>query len=524
MVLSLVRKEGVAALAYSVTNVSLLWPCSLKILHADAQFVVSLERSISIHGFDDKHLFTLRYEGDNIMPGKNSLGHVDIPIPAASLDIIARQGSPQLRTLSLTLKAPCSVWCPYSLNNGLSIPHTSFHELLTLANATEVSIVFDAKWLGKDNLAMLQSAVEGSQQLTRVPVIPQFARLYQQVDLSILNSIQDAKSGAYLRIGDLTSEAVPSIEGVVAGAPSIKEAVHEAPPPYICESSKRSRDTRTSLTPDSPLPKRLLQDPTCVPSPTERAISVASLGSNSTPSSTDTVKVDFFQEIVASAVGKALPGLLREQLPDVLREQLPDVLRGLLSGTRTDPSPSPSLSPTPRSSQSADALTQHRPTPSHKSTPAEVVRTAINNAIKLHLQEIINDALDQTSEQFSQLNNSAGVELEDCIDDAKFNLATLKEDYIAAFNEDCNEKLVELQERLAEEKDEAEVAVKAHADAVVVKTWDRLDVMGMALCRHKYDDGAGDKQSILEQGRRAMSLPLESGGRETTGGNGLERH
>ncbi|CAG5181646.1 uncharacterized protein ALTATR162_LOCUS9788 [Alternaria atra] len=366
--------------------------------------------------------------------------------------------------------------------------------------ATEVRILFDTNWLGKYNLARLRSAVEGSRQLTGVPVIPQFTHLYQQADWSILNSIQDAKSGAYLPIGDLRSEAVPSIEDAVAGAPPIEDAVHDAPPSYAHVSSKRSRNARTSLTPDSPVPKRLLQDPTCVPSPTERATSVSSLSSKFKPSSTATVQVDVFLDVVTSAVQKVLPDLLREQLPSILQDLLPGML--------TDPSPSPSLSPTPRSSQGANALTQHRRTPSHKPTPAAVIRTVISTATKTHLQRFLTDALDQASEQVSELHNSASVEFEEHLDDTRLDFATLKEDHIAVFNDDCNEKLVEFKERLVEKKDEAEVEVKAHADEVVAKAWDRLNMVDKGWCRRKCLAGAKDKQSKLEQGRRAMSLPL----------------
>jgi hypothetical protein len=517
MVLSLVRKEGVAALAYSANDVSVLWPCSLKILHSDAQFVVSLEHSYSIHGFDDKQLFTLRYEGDNLMPGKTSLGDVDISLPDGSLHDIARHGQPRLRTLSLTLKTPCSVWCPHSFGNGMSSLETSFHKLSTLARATDVRIVFDTNWLGKKNLARLRSAVEASRQLTGVPVIPQFARLYQQADWSIVSSIQGAKSGPHRPTGDLTSKAVPSIEDAVAGAPPFEDAIYDAPPSYAQVSNKRSRNSksssrtqhqhiadahrlaRTSLTPDSPPPKRLLQDPTCVPSPTEHASSASSPSSKSTPSSTATVQVDIFQDIVTSAVQKVLPDMLREQLPSILQDFLPGML--------ADPSPSPSLSPIPRSSQSADTLAQHRRTLNKKPTPAAVIRTVISTATKTHLQKFLTDALDEAYEQVSELHNSASVEFEEHLDDTRLDFAMLKEDHIAAFNEDCNEKLVEFKERLVEGKDEAEVDVKAHADEVVVKAWDRLNMMDKRWCSHQCPHSTKDKGSKLGETRRAISLP-----------------
>ncbi|CAN9426235.1 unnamed protein product [Alternaria alternata] len=376
---------------------------------------------------------------------------------------------------------------------------TGWHKLSALARATDVRIVFDTNWLGKKNLARLQSAVETSRQLTGVPVIPQFARLYQQADWSILSSSQGAKPGPRRPTADLTSKAVSSIEDAVAGAPPFEDAIYDAPPSYAQVSNKRSRNTRTSLTPDSPPSKRLLQDSTCVPSPTERASSPSSPSLKSTPSSTATVQVDIFQDIVTSAVQKVLPDLLREQLPSILQDFLPGML--------ADPSPSPSLSPAPRSSQSTDTLAQHRRTSNQKPTPAAVIRTVISTATKTHLQRFLTDALDQAYEQVSELHNSASVEFEEHLDDTRLDFAMLKEDHIAAFNEDCNEKLVEFKERLVEGKDEAEVDVKAHADEVVVKAWDRLNMMDKRWCSHKCPHGTKDKGNKLEQRRRAISLP-----------------
>jgi hypothetical protein len=156
-----------------------------------------------------------------------------------------------------------------------------------------------------------------------------------------------------------------------------------------------------------------------------------------------------------------------------------------------------------------DTLTQHRRTPNPKPTPAAVIRTVISAATKTHLERFLTDALDQASEQVSELHNSASVEFEEHLNDTRLDFAMLKEDHIAAFNEDCNEKLVEFKERLVEGKDEAEVDVKAHADEVVVKAWDRLSMVDKGLCRHICLDGAKDKRSKLDQRRRAMSLPLE---------------
>ncbi|EUC43045.1 hypothetical protein COCMIDRAFT_101900 [Bipolaris oryzae ATCC 44560] len=489
MVLSLVRNQGVPALAYPMNDESVLWPCSLKMLHSDDQFALSLGHSVSIHGVDDPQLLTLRYEGDNLIPGKMSLRNADIALPGTSLHSIARHGKPRPRMLSLTLKAPCSVWYPRTLGKTGPGLHTGFHELLTLARATEVRVLFDTNWLEKSNLARLQSIIEGSRQLAGVPAIPQFTRLYQEADWSILDCINDTEP-----------EALPSIEDAVAGPPPIEDAVDDAPPPYARVSGKRSRNARTSLTPDSPLPKRLLQDPTYPRSPKERASPASPLSAKSTASSTATVQVDIFQDLVTSAVEKVLPDLMRAQFPSILQDLLPGILAG---------SPSPSLSPTRHTNQLPNTPTKRCPIPSQKPAPSTVFKSLISTYTQTHIQRILADALDQASQQASELHNSAGAEFEDYLADTRLDFAALKEDNLAAFNDECNEKLVEFKERLVEEKDEAEVEVNAHADRVVLKTWDRLNRVDGEVCpRCKCVCSARHKQSEVSQARRAISLPL----------------
>jgi hypothetical protein len=178
MILNLVRNKGVPVIAYPVNDVSVVLPYFLKILHLDAQFIASLGHFISNYGLDNKPLFNLRYEGDSLLPGKASLQGSYFLISGRSLQKMARHGQSRAQELSLTLKPRCFVWYLRSFGNGLSSLHTQFRELLTLARAIELRILFDTNWLGKDDLARLQSAVEGSQQLTGVPVIPRFTHLH----------------------------------------------------------------------------------------------------------------------------------------------------------------------------------------------------------------------------------------------------------------------------------------------------------------------------------------------------------
>jgi hypothetical protein len=71
----LVDKRGVPAWAHPASDVSRLWPCTLKMLYVElgAQFTVSLESEVSIRGVDDQQHVALRIEGHNLVAGKGSL-------------------------------------------------------------------------------------------------------------------------------------------------------------------------------------------------------------------------------------------------------------------------------------------------------------------------------------------------------------------------------------------------------------------------------------------------------------------
>ena len=233
-VLYLVRKRGVPALAYPAADVSILWPCTLKIMYVElcAQFAVSLESDVSIQSVDDKQLVSLRFDGHNLVPGKGALGPVNIMLTAAMVDHVARRGRPQVNTLSVVLKTPCAVWHPRTLSAEASSVDNLSRELSILARTTEVRIVFDSNWLGK-NVSQLYSVVEGFRQYAGIPVGPssKLAQSHQQATWSIYK---------------LDKRAVPSVEDDPAAAPPpIEDAQHDAPPPYVQISSKRSRNGKS---------------------------------------------------------------------------------------------------------------------------------------------------------------------------------------------------------------------------------------------------------------------------------------
>ncbi|KAH5618974.1 hypothetical protein HBI23_245970 [Parastagonospora nodorum] len=156
-------------------------------------------------------------------------------------------------------------------------------------------------WLGR-NLSQLQSAVKGPQQLAGIPVVPssKLAPSHQQALWSVYKVAESVENG--------TTTAPPPIE----------DAQDDAPPAYAQVSSKRLRHTRTSLTPDSPLPKRIfLEDLTRSVSPTKCA-TPSSQGHRST-SSNATVVVDLWQEAINKGLDIILPKPLPKLLPTILK-------------------------------------------------------------------------------------------------------------------------------------------------------------------------------------------------------------
>jgi hypothetical protein len=226
----LVRKQGVPALAHPASDVSHPWPCTLRMLYVElgAQFTVSLESDVSIQGVDDKQLVALRFEGQNLVPHMGSLGRsVNFVLTPAMNSRLARPGGNQVCVLSLVLKTPGALWHPCTLSAGASSIDNLPHELSDLVRTTKVCIVFDSHWLGK-NLSQLQSAVEGSQQLAGIPVVP---------SSKLAQSHQQALWSVY--------EIAESVESETAAAPPpIEDAQHDAPPAYEQESRKRTRHSK----------------------------------------------------------------------------------------------------------------------------------------------------------------------------------------------------------------------------------------------------------------------------------------
>ncbi|EMD65957.1 hypothetical protein GGP41_010728 [Bipolaris sorokiniana] len=458
---NLLSKEGVSALAYTADDASVPWLCLLRIVksHTDTQLGLYLEYPLPRPGIDDKQRVFLRYEGDNLVPGTISLTKLDISLPATLLTDLGRNGSHQTRTLSLTLKQPCSVWhrkeapsvCP------------DFPKLLKLARARQIRIVFDTNWLGT-NYSRFQCIFNGSKEFARVPILPNFTNLYRQVEWSILSLLQDVSPGADT-----------PIDGARAGEHIAQDMTTQDPPPYQQEpgSVKRSRDNGLSPVPDTPATKRSRHPPD------------SPLLDCSTPtsqvSSTSTVPVNLFQEAVASEVKKALPGLLAD----------------FFGGMRTGHSSSSRSSPTPPYTRISNAPTRYDRTPNRRLTPITEMERTITSALTQTFAQDIDRAFEHASEHASELYNSASIEIEEIVANARSDLAMISEDQKFGFNEYCSQQVDDFEQRVAEGKEEAEAEIRD----VFLTASENFDTAKQAA-RANY------RQNALNNGRRAISLPL----------------
>lgn len=453
----------------------------MKILHSETQLAVSIEHERSNLGDDHKEIIIFRYEGDNLAPGKSSLVGLDFSVPGEQSRLLARQGNPRLQTLSLILKAPCAVWYPRGVGGGMSSLSICPPGLLSLAKTVETRIVFDTKWLGK-NISNLQSALQSSRQLTGIGVSPEFTRLYQRADWSILCF---APNGV--------SEPYPSDEGTASQiVRSIEVEAPDAPPPYVRETGKRSLANRPSLTPELHPFKRVFQCPPFADSSKEHGTS-ATTDSQSTASSTGTVEVDLFQDAVTLAVHKVLPSMLSTHLPSILQDLVPKML--------SQSSPSPSSSPTLRPKQTASSPKRDSVGNNKLATD---FRAILSGYTEKHIEEMFATAAEEVAGQVSELHESAALELDECVNDARLSLAVMEEEHIAAFVENCNRRVEDFEAHLADCQDASESRVEAHCDDAISRAEKRLDMAMRKVCDHAYCRMGKQRGWRL---RRAISEP-----------------
>lgn len=193
-----VGKNGFPVLAYSPSESESPWLCSLlfKSSSTRKQATLLLKSSIPVHGFAGEQTFVFQYDADNLVSGTIALGPAAINLPQTRLDNIGRRDVRQMKTLSFRLQSSCPVWCPHF--SGSIAPNldstSSFHQLVKLASATEVHILFDYNWLHKNVRPSFQCLLDQNLRLTGFPVAEYYAKHYKLADWTAFAPLENAEA------------------------------------------------------------------------------------------------------------------------------------------------------------------------------------------------------------------------------------------------------------------------------------------------------------------------------------------
>jgi hypothetical protein len=187
----LVAKSGIPVLVYTSDDPTRRL-CTLFVRHCDTpRTTLSLRFSIPIRGFDKEQNFLLIYHACNLVRGETKLDPAIIPLPQDLLQKISRAGNPQVQTLSLTLKETCPVYGPPS--SGDIAPKSdldpSFHQLVRLARALQIHILFDYHQVHEDQHGRFKCLIDDKTVWKGSPVEPTG---YQLVNRSFLVEDADA--------------------------------------------------------------------------------------------------------------------------------------------------------------------------------------------------------------------------------------------------------------------------------------------------------------------------------------------
>jgi hypothetical protein len=189
-------KHGFPVLAY-LTSEPLSLPFTLRIQHHEPrkQVTLMLRTRVSLHGAHDEQAFVAQYDADNLLP---DTGEATVHMPPTRLAKIVRNpSSTQITKLSLRLKHACPLWCP-RIEALLPKPEPThveaFHELVQLAKATTVHIVFDYHWLSLDARVPFQRIIKGKETLTGFPVGDYYSRFYRPADWTVFGPELDSRA------------------------------------------------------------------------------------------------------------------------------------------------------------------------------------------------------------------------------------------------------------------------------------------------------------------------------------------
>lgn len=190
-------KQGIPVLA-SLTLEPLSLPCSMRIFYNQPykQLTIALRTSIALQGYTGQQTFIAQYDADNLLPATTTtVDSATVHLRDDRRSTIVRNVDPQITTLTLSVRQPCPLWCPrLEILASQAEPKSvaSFNELVALAKATTVHIVFDYKWLHRDTQSAFQRLVKGKERLIGYPLERHYAKPLIRKDWTVFGPIDTA--------------------------------------------------------------------------------------------------------------------------------------------------------------------------------------------------------------------------------------------------------------------------------------------------------------------------------------------
>ncbi|KAF3051387.1 hypothetical protein E8E11_011029 [Didymella keratinophila] len=241
------------------------------------QLSIALYVPVTLYGAEEEQIFVVQYDADDLRNrSPAALDSAPVLVPNDRLDDFIRNSEFETTTLTLNLKQPAPIWCPLNqvmVPQPISTSVTAFAELVELAKATVVHLVFDYKWLTGTQQAAIQRLTKGKVSLEGLSLNKYFIKNWELKD--------------WTHFAPATAPALPP----------------EA-------SNKRTRPV-SGLGSTSPPAKRAILDDPNAPSPTEVASSPPEYVK---PDS----EADFQTQAIRHVVVRELPAVVAAVLPAIL--------------------------------------------------------------------------------------------------------------------------------------------------------------------------------------------------------------
>lgn len=406
---------GFKALAYPASSSPSLLPCSLAFRCDAAAEQATVLLVATVQTTQGAQTFALQCDADKLRAASLSRGNSQLLQP--QLDGLLRHQDnkqPDVKTLALEFERPCPLWCARSEADAF-VPKAgseqAFQQLVSLAKATSIHVVFDYKFVARPYQTMFRAFSKAAPGLRGFPV-------------DHLLAARDLRRASWDVFGPSDATGVP--------------------PPAYDNARKRPRQSSSGTGSPHQSPKRLApqspseshtSDQTVPLSPAAAAAIEKAL--RASPA------FDYQSTAINAAVAQQLPAALKDALPTLLRDIMPTLFAGSPSqsnhSTPRTSFRSSSVEPSPPSPVDPSRTSFDQTTPSQEKLPklSPLARTLLPH-LALHLNRQFRTHERRLLKRFTTLLEAEtsliaheSADLLDELEEAKAELSLLREDAIS---------------------------------------------------------------------------------------------